>query len=538
MVWNPPGESASGIRTARQQGRVRRFVSQAVRRALVRLSGISGRLPPFQVPTVSFLLFWHRPLFFRSGRSRRGTRKPSLGLTDSPPFQLQWSRRKFCQVGKVLRMFRWSVLLLFLLLNLFAYGALRRSVVFWVNLPEQRRKFLYLISLVVFLLNIPLLLFFVRRSDVTLLQVSPTVLKILFYPATAWLATLLIFFVVAGPPTLVWALMGSLSRIFRRGRREKTSVPASPSPLLLSRRGFLAGSTGLLIPGIYGLAAYGVYGNLEELEISPERSIPIPHLPRSLEGLKIVQLSDLHVGPYIREKELRHLVSLTNQLHADVVVITGDQIDRDLASLPDMVRGLADLQSSLGTFAVLGNHDISSDRYSSSKQFRGGIHIVRGLESIGIRTLRNEVVSLGSGADRLVLMGLDWPSVTPGGQGFFSYQPEETRRQLRRLDEEAGPETPRVLLAHHPDTFTDAMPFEIGLTLAGHTHGGGQVILGSMDGVPIGIAMFRFKYLSGLYQENHCSLYVNRGIGYLGIPIRINCPPEISRFRLTRPASA
>ena len=96
------------------------------------------------------------------------------------------------------------------------------------------------------------------------------------------------------------------------------------------------------------------------------------------------------------------------------------------------------------------------------------------------------------------------------------------------------PETPSVLLAHHPDTFKDAIPFGIGLTLAGHTHGGGQVILGHVGGMPIGIGMMRFQYLSGLYQENGYSLYVNRGIGYLGIPIRINCPPEISRFRLIR----
>ena len=91
------------------------------------------------------------------------------------------------------------------------------------------------------------------------------------------------------------------------------------------------------------------------------------------------------------------------------------------------------------------------------------------------------------------------------------------------------------MLAHHPDTFTDVLPHKIGLTLAGHTHGGGQVILGAVDGVPIGIGVLRFKYLSGLYQEKDCSLYVNRGIGYLGIPIRINCPPEISRFKLIRP---
>jgi uncharacterized protein len=106
------------------------------------------------------------------------------------------------------------------------------------------------------------------------------------------------------------------------------------------------------------------------------------------------------------------------------------------------------------------------------------------------------------------------------------------------MSEQVAPETPKVLLAHHPDTFQDVHPHGIDLTLSGHTHGGGQVLLGHLNGVPLGIALLRFRYLSGLYREQGSSLYVNRGIGYLGIPIRINCPPEISRFRLTGTANS
>jgi predicted MPP superfamily phosphohydrolase len=216
----------------------------------------------------------------------------------------------------------------------------------------------------------------------------------------------------------------------------------------------------------------------------------------------------------------------------DLVVITGDILDWDLASLPDAVRGLAGIRASQGTYAVLGNHDIYADRYSFSNGHRGGVMIARGMETIGIRTLRNEVVHLGEGNDRLALLGLDWLSSNPSGPDFYQYQLTETRRQLRLMSDRIAPETPKVLLAHHPDTFTDALPFGIGLTLSGHTHGGGQVLLGTWNGVPLGIGLLRFKYLSGMYQEQGLSLYVNRGIGYLGIPIRINCPPEISRFRL------
>lgn len=434
-------------------------------------------------------------------------------------------------------MFRESVFVLFLLMNLFAYVAMRQSVLVWVR-TERQHRVLNILCLVLLLINIPLGLFFVRDVDWTLQQIPASLLKVFFYPSTAWLATILFFFLVGGPVALAWAVVKgvlfvgrTLAKLWRKPLEGAPSPAAAPA---VSRRGFLAGSAGMVVPAIYGVAAYGVYGSVDDLDVSQEREIPIPYLPRSLEGLTVVQLSDLHVGPYLRERELRHLVNITNRLHPDMVVITGDILDRSLESLPDAVRGLTGLKAPLGVFAILGNHDIATDRYSYTDKHRGGVNIVKGIETIGIRTLRDEVVQVGSGADRLALLGLDWPSYTRS-RDFFNYQQTRTQKVLSRMAEEAGPETPRVLLAHHPDTFTDVHPHGIGLTLAGHTHGGGQVVLGDLNGVPIGIGMFRFKYLSGLYQEGACSLYVNRGIGYLGIPIRINCPPELSRFKLVRP---
>ena len=430
--------------------------------------------------------------------------------------------------------FRLSLFLVFLLLNLIAWLFLRRSVSLWVS-PGRRQRVFDLVTTVIFLLNIPLLVFFLRQASGTMHMLSPDVLKIIFYPALAWLTTILIFFFIVAPPTLLWTLGRGLVGLIRQGKRMLFGSPPAPTSNApaLSRRSFIAGGAGLMIPAIYGVAAYGTYGSMGEIDVSEEISIPIPHLPRSLDGLTIVQISDLHFGPYIREKESQHVVNLANGLRPDVVVITGDILDRSLSSLPDAVRGLTGIEAPLGVFTVLGNHDISSDRFSYSENFRGGVNIVKGLQSVGIRTLRNEVIHLGSGQDRLALLGLDWLS-TPGSRSFYSYQRSESQRVLDRMAQEAGPETPTVLLAHHPHTFMDAAPLGINLTLSGHTHGGGQVVLATVDGVPLGLATLRFRYLSGLYRENGCSLYVNRGIGYLGIPIRINCPPEISRFKLVR----
>ena len=434
---------------------------------------------------------------------------------------------------------REPIFVLFLLLNLFAYVAMRQSVRTWVKTPERQRRALNILCLVLVLLNVPLTVFFIREMSQVLVDIPSPILKVIFYPSTAWLATILLFFAVAAPVALAWAVVEvflflgrTLARLWRKPEPEgEGQLAAAPA---ISRRAFMAGSAGLFVPAIYGVSAYGVFGTLDDLDISPEHEIPMPHLPRSMSGMTVVQLSDLHVGPYIRERELQHLVSVTNQLQPDVVVITGDIIDRSLDSLPDTVAGLRGLKASLGVFAVLGNHDISSDRYSYTDEHRGGVNIAEGIESVGIRTLRNEVVHLGSGQDRVALMGLDWPSYRRG-RDFYNYQETRTQRLLARMAQEAGPETARVLLAHHPDTFMDVQKHQVGLTLAGHTHGGGQVILADLSGIPIGIGMFRFKYLSGLYREQGCSLYVNRGIGYLGIPIRINCPPEISRFKLVNP---
>ncbi len=439
---------------------------------------------------------------------------------------------------------RYALFLILICTNLLAYRVLRLGV------PPGSGRGRRWIGLFLLIVNIPLFVFFFPLADALLIRVPRVVLWIFFYPSAAWMATLMalvLFAFLAFPFALAWhATRGVAAWTRKRGSPASASsgVPeALDSPSLpsktggISRRTLLARTPGLLLAGVYGAAAYGVYSNMDEIDVSTEQFVPIPFLPRSLDGLTVVQLSDLHAGPYTRERELQHAVSLVNQLHPDLVMITGDVLDRHLSSLPDAVRGLRGIRATMGIFAVLGNHDYYADQFSSSPLYRGCIRIAKGLDSIGIRTLRNEVVRLGTGTDQLSLLGLDWLSVSPRDRNFYSYKPVETRRQLKRMVQEAGAEVPKILLAHHPDTFQDVPP-EVGLTLSGHTHGGGQVILGSINGVPIGVATLRFKYLSGLYQKDGSSLYVNRGIGYLGVPIRINCPPEISRFRLVRPAAA
>jgi predicted MPP superfamily phosphohydrolase len=431
---------------------------------------------------------------------------------------------------------RFGISSILVLLNILPLFAVYRAVNAWIRPKSRRRAVLTCVGLAVLVLNLPISFFWVRSLNDSLSYGLPaSTLRAIFYPSLAWYTTALLCTLILGPAYVIWAAGKGARRLASRDR-PRTESDSLAAAAVISRRSLFTGSAGLLVPAIYGASAYKLFDSFDQVDVAPELAIPMPHLPRYFAGLTIVQLTDLHVGPYIRRKELEYWVSLVNQLRPDLVVLTGDVIDRSLDSLPDAVDGLRGLRSSLGVLAVLGNHDLSSDRNSFRGELVGGEIIAQGLKSIGIRTLRNEVTYLGSGEDRLAVMGLDWLR-KPGSRDFYRFRPVETRLQLARMSKQLPLETPAILLVHHPDTFTEVPSFRIGLTLAGHTHGGGQVVFFTRDGVPVGLFSSHFRYVSGLYRENGCSLYVNRGLGYLGVPVRINCPPEISRFRLVRPQS-
>ncbi len=421
---------------------------------------------------------------------------------------------------------RLTIALVLLLLNVIPLLAMYRAASVWIRSRSRRRAVLVAAGLAVLALNIPLGILWFRSLEGFYMNALPaTALRAVFYPSLAWYLTALLCTLILAPAYVLWAAGKGARKLARR---------SEPGAGGVTRRSVLAGGAGLLVPAVYGATAQHLFRSFDDVDISPEMAIPIAHLPGELEGLTIVQLTDLHVGPFIRQREIQHWVGLVNRLHPDLIVLTGDMIDRSVDDLPDLVQGLKGFRSTFGSLAVLGNHDLTSDRLASRGELLGGENIARGLNTIGIRTLRDEVAYLGRGADRLAVMGLDWVNRL-GSRNFYRYRPEETRLQLARLADKVEPGTPSILLVHHPDTFSEVPPHGIGLTLAGHTHGGGQVVLYRSAGVPAGLFSSRFKYPGGLFRENGCSLYVNRGLGYFAVPVRINCPPEISRFRLVRP---
>jgi predicted MPP superfamily phosphohydrolase len=411
----------------------------------------------------------------------------------------------------------------------------------WVA-PARRRRVLAWMLVAFVLLNLPLAVFFFRPLDALLMPFPVSLLENAFLPSAIWVTTLVMYSALGVLIVLAWVgyrliRFRSSSRPPRQGGlvARARNLLAAPDPILDSpqRRQFIAGGMGLTLPALFGVATYGLHGALDELQVSPEVSVPIPHLPAALDGLRVVHLSDIHVGPYLRRRELESLVERVNTLRPDIIAITGDLIDRDIASLPDAVAGLRGLRAAEGIFLVTGNHDIYTDPFSFNARSRGAVRIADAMGEAGIRTLRDETVMIGEGAYQLAVMGMDW-IVQRGSQNLF-YDPARTHAALDEMDAKLSPGTPKLLLVHHPETFRECPAYEIGLTLAGHTHGGGQIVLGDFRGQPIGITQIRFTYNRGLYRQGNSSLYVSRGVGYLGLPIRLNCPPEIAQFRLTKP---
>ncbi|HSN14638.1 MAG TPA: metallophosphoesterase, partial [Anaeromyxobacteraceae bacterium] len=275
------------------------------------------------------------------------------------------------------------------------------------------------------------------------------------------------------------------------------------------RRQFIAraaaGTTLAVVGAATGVGVRRAAGPAEIAEVA----IGLPRLPPTLEGLTIVQISDLHVGPTIRQREVDRVVEQANALKGDLVAITGDLVDGTVGELGAIVARLGRLRARHGVHFVTGNHEY----YSGVEDWE------RFLPRIGIRVLRNERVEIGDAGGRIDLAGVDdWQAGRYArGHGY------DLGKALAGRD----PERALVLLAHQPHGVEEAVKAGVGLQLSGHTHGG-QIF-------PFNFAVrAAFKYVKGLYPVNggEANVYVSRGTGYWGPPMRLGVPPEITRITL------
>jgi uncharacterized protein len=298
-----------------------------------------------------------------------------------------------------------------------------------------------------------------------------------------------------------------------RGSRERGAVPSAAPRSQISRRRFLARATYAYAAAGTALSAHGIW-SAYRLPTITRRTLWFPDLPPGLEGLRLLHLSDLHAGIHLGEDMMREIVAQANELRPELIVQTGDMIDISRDYIPPYVRAFRDLSAPLGVVTVLGNHD----------RYTGEPEVIRGCRDAGQVFVQNGCHVVERNGAALALLGID----DPHNWKVDDPQPADLDAALRAAP--PASQAFRVLLAHRPGAWDAAAPRGIPLTLAGHIHGGQFYV--PLIGWSAGRLIT--KYVMGHFQRGNSQLYVSRGIGVVGVPIRVFTPPEIELFELRR----
>lgn len=236
--------------------------------------------------------------------------------------------------------------------------------------------------------------------------------------------------------------------------------------------------------------------------------IAFDHLPPDLDGMKILHISDIHAGDYIRKKYLQRMVDQCNTLNHDLVVITGDFTETEFDDIHWCAEILSKINNKLGIFGVYGNHDV----------WNGGEEIGKVLQENGITILNNRNIPLEYNRQQFYLAGVD----------DYRFGNLDLNSGLKDIPEEAFV----ILMSHNPDSVEVLNGHKVDLMLSGHMHGGQWrfPLIGPLY-VP---SKFKTKHFLGLSKSNGTAIYTTCGIGSTSIPLRINCNPEISIITLKK----
>ena len=298
-----------------------------------------------------------------------------------------------------------------------------------------------------------------------------------------------------------------LRAAYRAIERTAAKAPAGEAPAdMLTRRQVVEGVGGAALFGATGsMLGWGMIRGRHQFELS-EVPVRVPGLPRALDGYVIVQVSDIHGGTFVGERELGEGLALVRAAHPDLIVVTGDLVDFDPVFAAPVAARLAALPSRDGIAAILGNHDY----------YAGVDAVTAAMRAAGIDVLVNQGRRVRPGDQGgFALLGVD--DLTSKHHG-------RSGPQLGQAIATVPSDLPRILLSHQPVTVDD-WAGEVAVQLSGHTHGG-QINPGFS---PAGLMM---KYVAGAYAVSGTTLYVNRGFGTVGAPVRVGAPPEVTRIVL------
>ena len=329
---------------------------------------------------------------------------------------------------------------------------------------------------------------------------------------------------------LPFLLIDDLLRFFRWIVTFSTDTSDSLQPLGISRLQFL-NRVGLLVGAMmFGGLIYGVIRGAYNFQVRKVK-LPIPDLPEEWEGLKIVQISDMHVGSFANSNPIKKIVALINKQEADILFFTGDLVNYTAKEVEPFMEELKQLKSKLGIYSILGNHDYGLyAEWDSEQAMQANLQHLIDIQrkEFGWDLLLDEHRILERNGKKLAIIGVQYigHSLRFGKMG-----------DLKKAYSGAEAAEVQLRLSHDPShwdyevsknqTFSN-----IHATFAGHTHGFQFGI--EIPGLKWSPAKYVYPHWAGLYRQNQQQLYVNRGAGFLGYPGRLGISPEITVFQLTK----
>ncbi len=409
-------------------------------------------------------------------------------------------------------MFRLGITLVVLLFQILVYW--RLSLWLRDSFPK-RRQFLWAFRILSALFTVAAIYVLTFRPDV-----SGTPVWIRFftmYPFFIWHGATIflgIIFLVSLLIRLPFQAAFSVARWIPPTKQKLVEIQKTPTfkEFDASRRTFLRRGMYGLTAASFGGSAYGLLVEKSNHEFTTAQ-FPILDLSPALEGFTITLISDIHSSPFMLKEEMKEYARIVNDISSDMIVVDGDFVNSNLDEVYPFAEAFSDLTAPYGVYGVMGNHDF----YNANPEL-----VAREVDECGIKLLRNDKAIIEKGGGQFYLFGVD--------------DVGRARSVPVKLDEAMGVaplNIPKILLCHRPYYLEQAAERNIDIVLSGHTHGG-QVVLGRLGDVVVAPASLASRYVWGKYRFGKTQMYVSRGIGTVGLPIRLNCPPEITQITLTR----
>lgn len=300
---------------------------------------------------------------------------------------------------------------------------------------------------------------------------------------------------------------------------EEIIVSEKTNSSLLSRREFLH----MGIIGTSILAAGGCVAGIasrNNIEIV-RKTITIPNLPASFKGTTISLASDIHSGPYMPVEDLRNIVKTINALGSDMILLPGDFVTSNRNEVEGIAETFHELAAPMGVYATTGNHEYYVD-----------VDLVCNvLDDSNIRVLRNENIALEKDGQKLYLLGID----DMDSRLITSHLEGAHVDHIDALFKGVPDSAATILMNHKPYHFDEYAQTNVGLMVSGHTHGG-QIVFARLGDTTLSFSRIASKYVEGLYthtnDKRYSQMYVTRGLGTVALPMRFNCPPEITQITL------